>query len=65
MIIIYNKLLIQNRFNEIVEIFFKQINDYDQQKSVSQRIPIRYRQIIPMDHLECLFEALYNLVINN
>ncbi len=61
-LLIMNKLLTEKRFSEVIDVFEGQMSDYSLTKSFSLSAPIIVRQSIPYDHLECVVEAMLNLV---
>ncbi len=58
-----NKLLTEKRFSEVIDIFEGQISDFDTKKSFSLSASVLIRQAIPYDQLECVLEAMMNLVM--
>jgi hypothetical protein len=62
---VFNKLLIEKRFTEVIELFDSQLIDYTLDKSYSKKMPIQFRQAIPYDQLDCVIEALLKIVRHN
>jgi hypothetical protein len=57
--LIMNKLLIDGRLREVIDLFFSQIDDFSIEKSYSLEANQSFRQTIPFDQLDSVVEALY------
>ena len=57
-----NKLLIKGRLQEVVDLFFEQIDSYDISTSYSEDSYQATKQIVPFDQLGLTVEALYQQV---
>ena len=57
--LIMNKLLIDGRLQEVIDLFFSQIEDFSIEKSYSLESDQTFRQTIPFDQLDSVVEALY------
>jgi hypothetical protein len=61
-LLVMNKLLIEKRFNQVIELFEPQIPKFGMVESYSSNVPIFFRQTLPYDQLDCYVEAMNNLV---
>lgn len=53
-----DKLYREKRYNEIIELFEKQLSDYSAERSFSESAIGYFRQAIPFDQLTCVVAAL-------
>ncbi len=63
-LLIMNKLLLEGRLKDTIDLFFSQLNYYSTEKSYSIDANLAFRQTIPYDHLDLVVEALY-IQVNN
>lgn len=62
-LIVMNKLFLQKRYDEILDFFEKQLNDYSAENSFSEMSEQTFRQAIPYDQLTCVIAVFLALVI--
>jgi hypothetical protein len=57
--LIMNKLLIDGRLQEVIDLFFSQVDYFSIEKSYSLESDQSFRQAMPFDQLDSVVEALY------
>ncbi|CAF0971936.1 unnamed protein product [Brachionus calyciflorus] len=61
-LLIMNKLLINKEYERLIDLFDRQLDKYSSDISFSINSNENFRQTIPFDQLDCVSEALLNMV---